>query len=67
MPIENLPANLKRLRQERELTQQQLADAIEMSQSNYARIERGGRHDPQGSTLERLAIALGVPIDELLR
>jgi predicted transcriptional regulator len=49
--------SLRELRQELELTQQQVADKADMTQSELSRIE--GRSDHRVSTLRRYVEALG--------
>jgi transcriptional regulator with XRE-family HTH domain len=56
---------LKRLREERGLTQEQLAKRSGMSHGYLARLEIG-MHDPSLSTLAKLAKALKVPVGELV-
>lgn len=58
-------AHLASLRQSAGLTQQQLADAVGVKQSNIAFWERAAK-PPRGEVLPALASALGVTIDELL-
>lgn len=57
---------LKALRQLRAMSQQELADAANVGRNTISRIERGetGAH---GRTLRRLAKALGVGVEELVR
>jgi len=55
---------LKKLRKERKLTQKQLADQAQVSQSAVCYIENGER-SPTLYTLERLAEALEVELHEL--
>jgi transcriptional regulator with XRE-family HTH domain len=57
--------NVRRVRTEAGMTQQALADAIQMLPSEVSRIERGGR-DPQLFTMLRVARGLGVPLRELV-
>ena len=57
--------HLATLRQAAGLTQQQLADAVGVKQSNIAFWERAAK-PPRGEVLPALAKALGVSIDELL-
>ena len=59
-------ANLRRLREERGLSQEAVGDRAGMTQSQYARIERGDV-DPTLKTLKRLATALDLAVSELLR
>lgn len=61
-------SRLRRLRLERGLTQQELSDLTggTVAPNTISEAERG-RVDTRGGTLERLARALDVPVDELLR
>jgi transcriptional regulator with XRE-family HTH domain len=58
-------ANLRRAREESGLTQEAVGDLAGMTQSQYARIERGDV-DPTIKTLKRVATALDVTVSELL-
>lgn len=60
-----LAKRLKELRAERGLTQAALAKRAGVTLSYIGRLEIG-RHDPQLSTLRKLAKALKVPMAELL-
>ena len=57
---------LKELRKLRALSQQELAEAAGIGRATLSRIERGetGAH---GRTLRRLAQALGVGVEELVK
>jgi len=59
-------AVLKTLREEKGLTQAQLAKAAGTTQEYVAMLETGVRKNPTIETLKRLAKALGVPVTELL-
>jgi transcriptional regulator with XRE-family HTH domain len=59
-------ANLRRAREESGLTQEAVGDLAGMTQSQYARIERGDV-DPTIKTLKRLATALDVSASDLLQ
>jgi transcriptional regulator with XRE-family HTH domain len=63
---EKLAMRLKRLREHRGFTQQQLAKKSGMSHGYLARLELG-MHDPSLSTLAKLAKALRVPVTTLLK
>ena len=65
-PLEVLAANLRRLRQERGLTQERLAEQAGLHMTDIARIETL-RRDPGIKVLVKLAHGLGVPASELLR
>ncbi len=54
------------LREQRGLTQAQLAQASGVPQGNISRLERGGAEDLQVSTLMALASALRVKLQTLL-
>jgi len=56
---------LRKLREQKQLTQQALAVAAGVSVSLVTQIEQGRTGDPRLSTLRALAGALGVSLDEL--
>jgi len=56
--------HLKTLRQEHGLTQQQLADALEVSRQTVISIENG-RYDPSLPLAFRIARFLGVKIEDI--
>jgi transcriptional regulator with XRE-family HTH domain len=58
-------ANLRRTREKRGLSQEAVGDRAGMTQSQYARIERGDV-DPTLKTLKRLATALDVTASDLI-
>ena len=58
--------NLKRIRLEKGLTQQYLADALGVSRSAVA-VYESGRIEPSIEKLLNLSSSLGVSLDELLR
>lgn len=64
-PPHVLASNVYRLRKERGLTQEQLAEAVGVRQPRIAEVERGDAN-PRLLTLSRLAFALGVPVAALL-
>jgi len=59
-------ARLRALRLAAGRTASEVAAAAGMARSNYSRLETG-RHQPATRTLHRAALALGVPLAELLR
>jgi transcriptional regulator with XRE-family HTH domain len=61
-----MAAKLKRLRERRGLSQEQLAEAAGISRTYLARLETA-KHDPTLSVIERLAKALKVKPAELLK
>jgi XRE family transcriptional regulator, fatty acid utilization regulator len=67
LPVTNrLAKRLKHLRAERGLTQAVLAKRAGVTLSYIGRLEIG-RHDPQLSTLRKLAKALKVTLGELVK
>ncbi len=62
---QTIGANLLRLRKDRDLTQEQLADTAGLSRSAYRNLEKG-RALPRTDTLKALAGALEAPLKELL-
>ncbi len=63
-PLERFAANLKALRAERGLTQEDLAHAAGMHFTALSKIERADRA-PRFPTVVALAAALGVPAGRL--
>lgn len=61
-----LAANLRRLREARDLTQEQLADAAGLRQALISELEAGKR-DVRLDSLQRLAAALGARLAELFQ
>ncbi len=57
---------LKTLREEKGLTQRQLAQKAKVTQPYVALLEQGTKKNPSLTILRRLAKALGVPVTELL-
>jgi transcriptional regulator with XRE-family HTH domain len=59
-------AKLRRLRREAALSQQELADRAGTTQETISRLERG-HNAARGSTIRKLAEALGVEPRELMK
>jgi transcriptional regulator with XRE-family HTH domain len=66
MTHRRLGAVVRRLRKQRDLTQEQLAARAGLTQGHLSRLEAGERPNPGAVTLKRLARALDVPLEELL-
>jgi len=64
-PRERVAIRVKRLRERRDMTQEQLAERAGISRTYLARLETA-RQDPTLGTLEKLAKALKVKVTELL-
>jgi len=65
-PRERVAIRVKRLRERRGMTQEQLAERAGISRTYLARLETA-RQDPTLGTLEKLAKALKVKVTELLK
>ena len=66
MSPKKLAAMLKAKREEKGMTQTDLAKRAKVSQAYVASIEAGSKKNPSLAVLQRLAKALGVPVTELL-
>jgi transcriptional regulator with XRE-family HTH domain len=66
MSSRRLGPMLKTLREEKGLTQDELAKKAQLTKPYISQLENGIRNNPSMSTLQRLAKALGVPVAELL-
>lgn len=64
-PLDVFAANVRRLREERGLTQERLAELSDLHMTDIARIETQGR-DPGVKVLAKIAHGLDVPTSELL-
>jgi transcriptional regulator with XRE-family HTH domain len=65
-PIERMAGRIVKLRKDRRMTQQQLADKAGISREFLNRLERA-RMDPSLTTLEKLAKALRVKVADLVK
>jgi len=61
-----LSAVIRKLREERGLTQAEVAERADVTKQYVTMLERGARKTPSLPVLKRLARALGVPVAELL-
>ena len=61
-----LARNLRRLREEKHLTQERVAEKAGLAPRHYQQIENEERPGLQVATVERLAKALGVSVADLL-
>lgn len=57
--------NIKRLREEKSYTQQQMAELINMHRSNYSKIESGQR-EISIEALDKIAKHFGLTIDQIV-
>jgi transcriptional regulator with XRE-family HTH domain len=62
-----LAENIKKYRQKRELTQEALARKADISYNTIIKLESKGIRDPRMGTLKKIADALGISLDELVK
>ena len=58
--------NLKELKKTKGMTIKQIADATKIPESTLKRIFSGETTDPYVTTIHRIAVALDVPLDQIL-
>lgn len=63
--MKNIGKIIKQIREEKELTQQQLAELINMHRSNYSKVESGER-DLSIEAINKIAKYFGMTIDQLV-
>jgi len=59
--------NIKRLRQEKELSQDKLSKLADLSLNTVVKIELGESPNPTIETIQKIAKALDVSVDDLLK
>lgn len=59
--------NLRRIRRAKDVTIQELSKATGVSVATISEMERGIRQNPTVNTIEKLAKALGVKFNDLLK
>ncbi len=62
-----LSENIKRIRQKKDLSQDKLAKLADVTHTTLVKIESGANENPTIKTLKKIADALEVTIDELLK
>ena len=62
-----LADNIKRYRAAKKLSQEQLAQKAGITYSTLAKLESGANRNPTVNTLQQIARALGVTLDELMK
>ncbi len=65
--ISTVAKNIKKLRKARGLSQDRLSRLADISHATIIKIELGGIKSPTIDTVQKIAKALGVSIDELLK
>lgn len=66
MAPKRLAKVIQRLREERDMTQRDLAAKAKVTPGYIAQLEMGSKKNPSLDVLKKLAKALGVPVTELL-
>ena len=59
--------NIKKLRQAKGLSQDRLSKAADVSYNLIIKLETGGITNPTIETLQKIAKALGVSVDDLIK
>lgn len=59
--------NIKKYRQELGISQDRLSKAADVTYNTIIKIESGGSQNPTIDTLSKIAKALGVSVDELIK
>ncbi len=66
MTLRGLGQVLRRMREQKGMTQEELAKRAKLTKPYISQIENGVRQNPSLPALRRLAKALGVPMAQLL-
>ncbi|MFH1968434.1 MAG: helix-turn-helix transcriptional regulator [bacterium] len=64
--ISTIAKNIKRHRKEKGLSQDKLSRLADVSHATIIKIESGGIQSPTISTVQKIAKALGVGVDDLI-
>lgn len=65
--ILNVSKNIKRHRKARKLSQDKLSKLADVSQATIIKIESGGIQSPTIDTVQKIAKALGISVDDLIK
>ena len=63
--MQHIGKTIKRIREEKNLTQQQIAELVNMHRSNYSKVESGDR-ELSIEAINKIAKYFGMSIDELV-
>jgi len=63
----NIGKNIKKLRQAMDLSQDKLSKIADVSYNSIIKLETGGITNPTIETLQKIAVALKVSVDDLLK
>jgi transcriptional regulator with XRE-family HTH domain len=67
MSFKRIGTVIRKLREQRQVSQRDLAEKVGVTQAYVAQLESGRKKNPSLEVLNRLAKALGVPVGELLK
>ena len=65
--ITTVAKNIKKYRKQRGLSQDKLSRLADVSHATIIKIESGGIHSPTIDTVQKIAKALGVGVDNLIK
>lgn len=65
--ISTVAKNIKKLRKEKALSQDRLSRLADVSHATIIKIESGGIQSPTIDTVQKIASALGVGVEDLLK
>ena len=65
--ISQIGKNLKKLRKQKDLSQDRLSKLADISYNTVIKLESGGITNPSIDTLQKLTKALNVSVDDLLK
>ena len=65
--IPTISKNIKRLRKAKNLSQDKLSRLADVSNATIIKIESGGIQSPTIDTVQKIAKALGVSLDDLMK
>ena len=65
--ISSIAKNIKKLRKQKGLSQDRLSKLADVSNNTIIKIESGGIQNPTIKTVQKIAKALNVSVDDLLK
>ncbi|HQG79140.1 MAG TPA: helix-turn-helix transcriptional regulator [bacterium] len=63
----SISKNIRRIRQKKRISQDRLSKKADLAFHTITKIESGATPDPRVETVKKIADALGVSIDDLMR
>ena len=66
-PYNAISENLKRLRKNKDYSLEKISKLADLSLNTVAKIESGVNSNPTYETLQKLALALGVEVNDLIK